>query len=571
MESQGTLNTSPGSFAGRLSWFTAVSILIGLGVFFLILVICIFLEPILPRYILEWCFLSALILSIFLAYVIAPLLGTLAFVSWLWNRRRIRTFANVPQNQLQIRKIAHRFLIAAVFFVPASLLILLLGSPHEFVQSAALVSLLEIWITMPGLLALLMGCISYSLLSKTGGRFLTRLCALSALAIGLVVATLPWVMTWGIYVTDRISYLAGSETFSGNSDLLKQTVIVPTLDCPMPRGRNIIWCSSFQIAWNELKDIQGSIQLTDSQELTDRLNNAQQSRDDVDTSSYLAISGLVKRDVLDNIHSEMSRKFPNEQIPALDGLSPDDLVMYAFLAAEVKFKHPFENCPWGLDFKDSTGRESEVKAIGVWDDSPRYDNIRRQVSVLYHSPLPEPNSSSSDPNADLYVSRYLALRSIPEFALDLCKDTEPYQIILARIDPQPTLALTLSVLQEKIADFSQYRDYDSLRELCDSDKVYVPEMFWQIEHRFDELEGKRIIGGELDGYPITRAEQLIHFRLDRCGAVLKSRATLIVEMGVSIARTISFDQPFLICMKKRDCEHPFFVMWVDNAELLTKR
>ena len=31
-----------------------------------------------------------------------------------------------------------------------------------------------------------------------------------------------------------------------------------------------------------------------------------------------------------------------------------------------------------------------------------------------------------------------------------------------------------------------------------------------------------------------------------------------------------FNKPFLVYMKKRGAKHPFFVMWVDNAELLEK-
>jgi hypothetical protein len=31
------------------------------------------------------------------------------------------------------------------------------------------------------------------------------------------------------------------------------------------------------------------------------------------------------------------------------------------------------------------------------------------------------------------------------------------------------------------------------------------------------------------------------------------------------------DRPFLIYMQKQDAEHPFFVMWADNAELLTRQ
>jgi len=35
-------------------------------------------------------------------------------------------------------------------------------------------------------------------------------------------------------------------------------------------------------------------------------------------------------------------------------------------------------------------------------------------------------------------------------------------------------------------------------------------------------------------------------------------------------RRFVFDKPFLIVMKKRGAERPFFVMWVANAELLCK-
>ena len=32
-----------------------------------------------------------------------------------------------------------------------------------------------------------------------------------------------------------------------------------------------------------------------------------------------------------------------------------------------------------------------------------------------------------------------------------------------------------------------------------------------------------------------------------------------------------FSRPFIVYMKKRGCDQPFFVMWVDNAELLNKK
>ena len=43
-------------------------------------------------------------------------------------------------------------------------------------------------------------------------------------------------------------------TYEGDSTGLEQTVILPTLDTPIPPGKNVIWCSSFQVAWNHLRD-----------------------------------------------------------------------------------------------------------------------------------------------------------------------------------------------------------------------------------------------------------------------------------------------------------------------------
>ena len=68
--------------------------------------------------------------------------------------------------------------------------------------------------------------------------------------------------------------------------------------------------------------------------------------------------------------------------------------------------------------------------------------------------------------------------------------------------------------------------------------------------------------------PILEATQRIKFKLDRCGAMLESEATVFV---VASGRYFIFNRPFLVYMKKRDCDQPFFVMWVDNAELLNKK
>ena len=63
------------------------------------------------------------------------------------------------------------------------------------------------------------------------------------------------------------------ETFNGNSTDLKKTVILATLDTPIVLKKNNIWCSSFQLAWNEMKDavIKDSISVSGAGKLCQRL------------------------------------------------------------------------------------------------------------------------------------------------------------------------------------------------------------------------------------------------------------------------------------------------------------
>ena len=60
---------------------------------------------------------------------------------------------------------------------------------------------------------------------------------------------------------------------------------------------------------------------------------------------------------------------------------------------------------------------------------------------------------------------------------------------------------------------------------------------------------------------------MIDFSLSRKGVVVKSEAR--IGGGGALPRRLHFNRPFLIYVKKRGAEYsPFFVMWVDNAELL---
>ena len=359
--------------------------------------------------------------------------------------------------------------------------------------------------------------------------------------------------------------------YEGDSTGLEQTVIVPTLDTRMPPGKNVIWCSSFQVAWNHLRDdaIKAPVKVANAEEIADRLNRAPQSEADLPEGSYYAAAGFVGDGIVETIQKEMAQRFPSAAKPTFEGLLPDAIVAYAYLTAGVKFTIPFFDSDETLKFQDSTGAETAVSAFGIRpEDEWAYRKLREQVQVLYSltgGVLFESMFETIE-GYEEYVKSRGGVFVPPEFAIDPCKDSSPCQIVLARIERKPTLAETLADLQVKVADWSQRSFFN---RLSDSDVLLIPNTHWKIDHHFSKLEGadRLLRNPEFEGYWIERARQAIDFKLDRSGAELASEAEVIVE---SARQCYRFDRPFLIYLKKRGAEHPFFVMWVDNAELLCK-
>ncbi len=378
-----------------------------------------------------------------------------------------------------------------------------------------------------------------------------------AIIVGLaVVAAILWAKGFGRFFVQRIEYSQKTETFSGSSDSLKQTIIVPTLDSPCPQNKNVVWCSSFQLAWNRMKnDVIGApVEVVGAEELAARLNDAKQTDADVEASSFYAAAGRVEDGIISKVQKDMAARFPSHNLPDFNDIvgSPRDILAYSYLTANVPFKYPYRQVGGKFAFTDSRGVESDVGAFGVWGIHSAYKKMREQVEILYV------HEDSNERNED---------RQMKEFAIDLCKHSKPYQVVVAVVEPKNTLAQTLEHINRQIADGKRQELHQEMSILKSVDVLIVPEMFWEIDHRFKELIGK-IVANADPANPIVEARQSVKFKLDRYGAALESEATIAVS---AIPRHFKFNRPFLVYMKKRDREQPFFVMWVDNAELLNRK
>ena len=186
-------------------------------------------------------------------------------------------------------------------------------------------------------------------------------------------------------------------------------------------------------------------------------------------------------------------------------------------------------------------------------DADSSNLVREQVDVLYYKPADQ--------------------ASTVEFAVDLFILPYSYQVVLACVPKQNNLGETVTFVEQKIFEFKQDPDYEQLRKLQpasdfqSADSLIFPDVFYRLTHHFAELEDKAI-GNQpwLDqGYFIYQTMQMIDFTLG--GIILRDRINS--PPWLRKPRSFHFDKPFLVYIKKREpSASPFFVMWVDNAELM---
>ncbi len=361
---------------------------------------------------------------------------------------------------------------------------------------------------------------------------------------------------------DEIAYQVSESppVLRADSKDLKQTAVLATLDDPLPEHRNAIWCATFQMAWDRLKQdvIKEPIKVLGAQALADRLNRGQFQTEGIEKESYYAIAGFAEDGIIKQVQSEMAQRFPSEPEPQFaPGYTalPKGILAYAYLSVNVSFKYPYYTGTRPFAFTDSTGRRTNVTSFDTAPEvaDANLKNVREQVEIL--------------------SCKYDAQDNMTGFIVDLCRDTEPYEIILARVPRAGTLADTLATAEKDMADFKNDPDYGELRRLRPIDRVSVPDVLYKLKHSFSELLKKYLGNAGFQDEYFSEAMQTIDFSLSRTGVVLRSEARigLVASRSARVEkpRHFTFDRPFLICAKKRQADaKPFLVMWVDNAELM---
>ena len=317
--------------------------------------------------------------------------------------------------------------------------------------------------------------------------------------------------------------IAGKPALKANAAELKGTIVTPHLEQKIEKGKNILWCGTLQLVWNELCDNNGGpIEAKSHSSIVDILNKRLISKDDLDEGDYVAMAGGGPG-FIDKIFKELERKFGGQACPTLlRSYEGSDLIAYAYLFKHLPFKYVFERRYHKLDFQ---GKLVDCFAFPFSHHIANASEVAEQVSILDYK------------NND-------------DFILELKTTVKDNQLILAKISPKKTLLETVKNVEKRIKGANPSK-------LTEDEAMKVPVLDFDILREYNELY-ETIAGPVL---------QSIRFRLDEAGAVLKSE---VVCLGLSTGpeRSFIFDKPFLILIKRKEARNPYFALWVGNSDLL---
>lgn len=282
---------------------------------------------------------------------------------------------------------------------------------------------------------------------------------------------------------------------------------------------NNLWVGTLDIAWKELKEkikmdnieIEGG-----NPKIVEELNRSTFSKNMLDSRDYSI----------------------NVERTATDGYKID-----ATLNKELNFLEVFDN--FSNDYTQMTfgNNEEYIKYFGINNASP--EEMNKNVEVLFYNKIGNGNLRSND------------------MAIKL-KTKEGDEIILYKTND-------IKSFDEYYQDIEvKSNQYKGSTDFSEDDELRIPYIRINGEIFYDELYDKEIKNS--NGLYIYDVIQNVNFSLNEKGCNLSSKATMVTEyMGIGEdTKYCYFDDTFILFMKEKDSNRPYFALKVDNSDILEK-
>ena len=298
---------------------------------------------------------------------------------------------------------------------------------------------------------------------------------------------------------------------------------------------NYVWGGAMNLAWNDLNEniLHEKLQLRTEDKIAltmvEKLNNPIFTKKDLDDKSYYIKSGYGQETV-ELINKESKKKFPSKSFGDLAiKLKDFDIISYAYFLKEVEYKAIFIK-------KEVSFNGEKVEGFYAKKGIEK-DNVR---IIKYISD-------------DKFIVR-----------IDL-KDQED-QLILAKGYDMTNPEI---MLNEVNSDNKEY-----LKTINGVDNFEAPKIHLDHNRDYIELVNKYLDNKNFKDYFIAQMFENIKFDMDEKGARVENEAVITLTknsvMQVQDPRNFILDKPYWIVMKRSDSQKPYFILGVNNTELMEK-
>jgi hypothetical protein len=307
-------------------------------------------------------------------------------------------------------------------------------------------------------------------------------------------------------------------TILGN---LKHTDFVPTLENSISENKNIIYAPAFLYAWDKVEqELNSPIKIRNSNTIDFKLLT--------ESNSFQSTLNDSEYEITTEIVGEM-------------------IIAKAFFNKTLPFETKLQKLDEPILFD-----KTKVSAFGM----NYYDEETvRFTQILYYS----------DDN---------------NFILKLTpKDTTQEIILVKGLDKITNLAQAFNqtnILIEKGKTNKLNPKLSWKYEILVDDRFAIPIIKFNLATNYRQFEGQTFSTADNKKHQIQIAYQRTGFIFDENGAVVESEGGVAVDSAsaepiITYPKKMILDKPFYIFIKRTDKKNPYFVMKVENSELLTKK
>ncbi len=282
---------------------------------------------------------------------------------------------------------------------------------------------------------------------------------------------------------------------------------------------NNLWVGTLDLAWKDLKEKIGlnKIELEGGNpQIANDLNDSTFTREMIDRDDYII----------------------NVERTVTDGYKIDTT-----LNKELNFLEVFDN--FSNDYNQLTFGDSKeyIKYFGI--NNASLEKMDKNVEILFYNKIDNENLFSND------------------MAIKL-KTKEGDEIILYRTDDKKSFDEYYNDIQIKT------NSYTGTREFSEDDELRIPYIRVNGMISYNDLYDKEIKNS--NGLYIFDVIQNVNFSLNEKGCNLSSKASMVTEyLGIGEeTKYCYFNDTFILFMKEKDCDRPYFALKVDNSDILEK-